>query len=94
MGSLTLELVPARETDLPVFQNAVRQHTVDAILGSAGNASLSGAARDGRGGLAGGAAQPGPLIQLFDRDGDGKLNPAELDEALKALQQLSGQRGR
>jgi hypothetical protein len=47
MGAVTLELVAAREQELPVHQAALLQHTLEAVLLGAANGTLPG--RGGRG---------------------------------------------
>jgi hypothetical protein len=84
MGSITLDIVPARETDLPALTAALRwrRRMADA-------SRLLSAARALENGVAGMDESQAKLAQavleLFDKNKDGKLSSGELEAARVAL---------
>jgi hypothetical protein len=78
MGSVTLQMVTKRSSDLRKLNTAIGKHRRDA-----GTAAIRNrfADRDG----AGGGQLLKRLIAKYDKDGDGKLNQAERQAAIRAV---------
>lgn len=82
MGSVTLQVIPAEQSEFRELRAAIREHMTEATRNSVRNRFTQ---RDGqRGGRRGGELLRRALEQ-FDEDGDGVLSPKEREAATKAL---------
>ncbi|HEY3441502.1 MAG TPA: hypothetical protein VGK29_12145 [Paludibaculum sp.] len=84
MGSITLDIVPARETELPALTAALRQHRQ--MTDASRVLSADRALENGVAGLGADEAKLATaVLGFFDTDKDGKLSPTELESARATL---------
>jgi hypothetical protein len=84
MGSITLDVVPANEADLPALTAGLRRHRL--MAEASRMLSADGALANGVTGMKEGQAKMAQaVLNLFDQDKDGKLTAGELDTARGAL---------
>ena len=78
MGSVTLQMFAANPREFPELRQAIQQHVAESGMKARGGRLAQNANRP-RG------AQLKRLIEQFDKDGDGKLSPAERQAAREAF---------
>jgi hypothetical protein len=81
MGSVTLQVVAATETEMPRLQASLKQHLADAFID---RAMVESKKDSGRGGFVAG------IIKRLDKDGDGTLSEEERAQAREFIQQQRG----
>ncbi|MBI3850660.1 MAG: cytochrome c [Verrucomicrobia bacterium] len=78
MGSVTLQVVAAKEEEMPQLRASLKRHMADSFIDRAMAESKK---ETGRGGFVAG------IIKRFDKDGDGKLSDEERAQAREFIQQ-------